>query len=74
MATRELIGARPHALRRSPSTGLGLRVRLNPEPDLRRFFEDYKKNEKKEVVVDEIMGAEAARKAIADAMVSATKP
>ena len=35
----------------------------------RRFFEDYKKNEKKEVVVDDILGADAARKAISEAMV-----
>jgi hypothetical protein len=33
-------------------------------------FEDYKKNEKKEVKVDEILGADVARKAVSDAMVS----
>lgn len=34
----------------------------------RRFFEDYKKNENKEVQVDEIYGASEAKKAITDAM------
>jgi inorganic pyrophosphatase len=38
---------------------------------LQRSFEDYKKNEKKEVKVDEILGADVARKAVSDAMVSA---
>lgn len=36
--------------------------------EIKRFFEDYKKNEKKEVKVEEILGADAARKAIKDAM------
>ena len=36
---------------------------------LRRFFEDYKKNENKEVKVDEILGREEALTAIKDAMV-----
>jgi inorganic pyrophosphatase len=36
--------------------------------EIRRFFEDYKKNEHKEVKVDEFLGAEAARQAILDAM------
>lgn len=35
-----------------------------------RFFEDYKKNENKEVKVDEFLGAEVARKTVTDAMVS----
>lgn len=35
-----------------------------------RFFEDYKKNENKEVKVDEILGAVEARKAIKESMVS----
>lgn len=34
----------------------------------RRFFEDYKKNENKEVQVDDIFGAEEALKAVKDAM------
>ena len=34
-----------------------------------RFFEDYKKNENKEVKVDEILGRDEALKAIKDAMV-----
>lgn len=34
----------------------------------RRFFEDYKKNENKEVQVDDIFGAEEAVKAVQDAM------
>lgn len=36
-----------------------------------RFFEDYKKNENKEVKVDEFLGAEVARKTVLDSMVSA---
>lgn len=36
---------------------------------LARSFEDYKKNENKQVKVEEILGAEVARKAIKDAMV-----
>lgn len=36
-----------------------------------RFFEDYKKNEHKEVKVDEILGAEDAKKAIKASLVSA---
>lgn len=35
-----------------------------------RFFEDYKKNEHKEVKVDEFLGAELARKTITESMVS----
>ena len=35
-----------------------------------RFFEDYKKNENKEVKVDEILGVEAALQTIRDSMVS----
>jgi hypothetical protein len=34
----------------------------------RRFFEDYKKNENKEVQVDDIFGSEAAIRVIKDAM------
>ena len=34
-----------------------------------RFFEDYKKNEHKEVKVDEILGREEAFKAIKESMV-----
>lgn len=37
---------------------------------LARFFEDYKKNENKEVKVDEFLGAEVARKTVLDSMVS----
>ncbi|CAL8464620.1 g4155 [Coccomyxa elongata] len=36
--------------------------------EIRRFFEDYKKNEHKEVKVDEILGREKAEEAIKDAM------
>ncbi len=39
-------------------------------PCLCRFFEDYKKNEHKEVKVDEFLGAELARKTITESMVS----
>jgi inorganic pyrophosphatase len=35
---------------------------------IRRFFEDYKKNENKEVQVDEIYGAEEALQAVKHAM------
>lgn len=45
-------------------------VRVTGEIPLRCSFEDYKKNEKKEVKVDEILGADVARKAVSDAMVS----
>ena len=34
-----------------------------------RFFEDYKKNENKEVKVDEFLGADLAKKTITDSMV-----
>ena len=34
------------------------------------FFEDYKKNEHKEVLVDEFLGAEEARKSVREALVS----
>ncbi|KAA6418088.1 MAG: soluble inorganic pyrophosphatase [Trebouxia sp. A1-2] len=36
--------------------------------EIRRFFEDYKKNEHKEVKVDEFLGAELARKTITESM------
>jgi inorganic pyrophosphatase len=42
---------------------------LTPHPFL-RFFEDYKKNENKEVKVDEFLGAEVARTIVRDALVS----
>jgi inorganic pyrophosphatase len=35
-----------------------------------RFFEDYKKNENKEVKVDEFLDAEKARGIVKDALVS----
>lgn len=35
-----------------------------------RFFEDYKKNENKEVKVDEFLGADLAKKTITESMVS----
>ncbi len=34
-----------------------------------RFFEDYKKNEHKDVKVDDILGAEKAKQIIVDALV-----
>ncbi len=37
-----------------------------------RFFEDYKKNEHKEVVVDEFLGADAARKCVVESLVGQT--
>eukprot|EP00922_Rhytidocystis_sp_ex-Travisia-forbesii_P016125 GHVS01023985.1.p1 GENE.GHVS01023985.1~~GHVS01023985.1.p1 ORF type:complete len:197 (+),score=30.52 GHVS01023985.1:245-835(+) len=36
--------------------------------EIRRFFEDYKKNEHKEVVVDEIVGPEEAKKSVKKGM------
>lgn len=39
--------------------------RLN---EIRRFFEDYKKNEHKEVRVDEFLGADAAKQCIKESM------
>jgi len=36
--------------------------------EIKRFFEDYKKNEHKEVQVDDILGAEEARKVVVDAL------
>ena len=37
---------------------------------LHRFFEDYKKNENKEVRVDDILGSEEAKKAVIESLVS----
>jgi inorganic pyrophosphatase len=39
-----------------------------PLPPAARFFEDYKKNEHKEVVVDDILGAEEAKKVVKDSL------
>ena len=36
--------------------------------EIRRFFEDYKKNENKVVVVDEFLGVEHAKRIILEAM------
>jgi inorganic pyrophosphatase len=36
--------------------------------EIRQFFEDYKKNENKAVAVDDILGAEAARQTVVDAI------
>jgi inorganic pyrophosphatase len=36
--------------------------------EIRAFFEDYKKNEHKEVRVDEFLGADAARKSVEEAI------
>lgn len=36
-----------------------------------RFFEDYKKNEHKEVIVDDFLGAEEAKKVVKDSLVGA---
>lgn len=36
--------------------------------EIRRFFEDYKRNEQKEVTVDEIMGREKALETVKEAM------
>lgn len=35
-----------------------------------RFFEDYKKNENKEVKIDDFLNAEEAKKAVKQSMVS----
>ncbi len=37
----------------------------------RSFFEDYKKNEHKEVIVDEFLGAEDAKRVIRESLVRA---
>jgi inorganic pyrophosphatase len=36
--------------------------------EIKRFFEDYKKNEHKEVKVDDILGAAEARKVVVDSL------
>lgn len=36
--------------------------------EIRRFFEDYKKNENKEVRVDDVLGADEAKAAINEAL------
>jgi inorganic pyrophosphatase len=36
--------------------------------EIKRFFEDYKKNERKEVKVDEVLGAATARKIVLDSL------
>ncbi|KAL6761650.1 inorganic pyrophosphatase [Haematococcus lacustris] len=36
--------------------------------EIKRFFEDYKKNEHKEVIVDEFLGADEAKRAIRDSL------
>ena len=53
----------------SPLWGVEARGNADLSCVLRRFFEDYKKNENKEVKVDEILGREEALTAIKDAMV-----
>ncbi len=49
--------------------GVEVRGKADVACTLRRFFEDYKKNENKEVKGDEILGREEALTAIKDAMV-----
>jgi inorganic pyrophosphatase len=41
--------------------------------ELRSFFEDYKKLEKKEVIVEEFQGAEVARKVILQSVIDYKK-
>ncbi|KAG2484876.1 hypothetical protein HYH03_016360 [Edaphochlamys debaryana] len=36
--------------------------------EIKRFFEDYKKNEHKEVIVDDFLGAEEAKKVVKDSL------
>ncbi len=38
-----------------------------------RFFEDYKKNEHKEVIVDDFLGSEEAKKVVKDSLVGAVR-
>ena len=49
-------------------------VQIKADTASRRFFEDYKQLESKIVKVDDILGAEVARKTIQEAMVMSWLP
>ena len=58
-----------HACCRDAASAGSVPARMPMSLHMPRFFEDYKKNEHKEVKVDEILGREEAWKAIKESMV-----